>query len=151
MVEYLLRGYSIEEIAEKLGVSKNTVWRRIKVVEVQGLIDEARKEMFRQVGYRLVSAFYDSVKYLHTVVCGESPGDALRLKAAQIIVSNNVFHTLALEDLRREVETLKALRPASPHELKGEYHDRDTASFGENGTAAQGNSAVVIEEAPPGQ
>lgn len=111
LVELVLKGYSITEIAQLSGLSRSTVFRRLKSAKFEGLLDEARKEIFRQTGYKVVSAVSEATEYLRAVVSGAESADALRIRAAQALLHTmtQAFQSLALEDVRRDIEQLKAL------------------------------------------
>ncbi|MEM4227744.1 MAG: hypothetical protein QW793_06175 [Candidatus Caldarchaeum sp.] len=141
IVELMLRGLSLEEIAQQVGLHRNTIWKKLKSARMQGLLDEARREVFRHTGYSVVASFNEAIAYLRKVIAGEVEADPVRVRAAHSLLTHNAFQALALEDVRREIEKLRDML------AKGNYGHSALAQSRENGEPAQAVGGLVIDEA----
>lgn len=146
IVELTLKGLSLMEIAQRMGLSRNTIWRRLKSARFQGLLDEARKEVFRHTGYAAVAGFQEAIAYLRKVIAGEAEADPIRVKAAHSLLTHSAFQSLALEDVRREIEKLREALENKELPSGQEQHGYSiVAQIGEDREASPAAGELVVE------
>ena len=93
-LELLLAGRTSGEVAEALGISRQTVWRFRQEPAFKAALVARQSDRVEDMRAELEAAGLDAAEYLRKVADGRERGDAARMRAAEFILARALPATL---------------------------------------------------------
>lgn len=106
LISYLENGFNLSETEKALGVCRQTVSKRIKSDEFQGLLTEYRKNLFQQSSQILLENTLRASKALVKLL--DSQSENIKLQSAVKILNLSADFT-TIDDLQQELNSLKEI------------------------------------------
>ena len=106
LISYLENGFNLSETAKALGVCRQTVSKRSKSDEFQGLLTEYRKNLFQQSSQILLENTLRASKALVKLL--DSQSENIKLQSAVKILNLSADFT-TIDDLQQELNSLKEI------------------------------------------
>lgn len=102
----LLEHPTQEKAAAAVGISKTTLWRRLKKLEFQKALNEARREVYGQAIARLQQGSGAAAGTLLRVMTDVAVTPATRVRAAQCVL-DNASRGIELQDVAVRLRALE--------------------------------------------